>query len=305
MPIFLDRVQQQAAMMIPHLQLGLQGIKRLHPDLRAACEFQNVLVIHPRVDAPPTGRLTNDSPETDLKRFRTFAMTISCTIRDEGIDLSTYFDSNVVNTTTMQRVLVQLEYVLNNLAMEDENMTLDIAAQINPDDVRQIQTWNHHLPQRIDACVHELFHRTALAYPKAPAVCAWDGELSYSQLDDLSSRLAKLLVTAGVAPETYVAFCFEKSLLAVVALLAIMKAGGICTPLDPGHPKARHTTLFKATNASVLVVSEMHASLFEDAATKIVVTSPMLSGLELSDFPVCRGVEPSNAVYVIVSNHPV
>lgn len=49
-------------------------------------------------------------------------------------------------------------------------------------------------------------------------------KLSYAELDKASSQLAGRLLVLGARPETYIAYCFEKRGLAVVAMLAIMKS---------------------------------------------------------------------------------
>ena len=48
--------------------------------------------------------------------------------------------------------------------------------------------------------------------PVAQAIFAWDGDLIYGQLDNLSTRLAHHLLHLGVGPGTLVPLCFEKSM---------------------------------------------------------------------------------------------
>ncbi|KAK1913072.1 hypothetical protein P3342_005008 [Pyrenophora teres f. teres] len=55
------------------------------------------------------------------------------------------------------------------------------------------------------------------ARPNAPAIFAWDGELTYGELDALSTKLAGHLTQLGVKPEDVVPLCFEKSMWTLVA----------------------------------------------------------------------------------------
>ncbi|KAL7780612.1 hypothetical protein CFE70_010637 [Pyrenophora teres f. teres 0-1] len=84
--------------------------------------------------------------------------------------------------------------------------------------------WNYEIPGVTNKCIHDLFAEQVLAQPNAPAICAWDGKMSYSVLDNLSTTLAGYLVKIGVKPEDVVPLCFEKSMWTVVAMLAVLKA---------------------------------------------------------------------------------
>ncbi len=88
------------------------------------------------------------------------------------------------------------------------------------------------------------FTEQARLQPNEPAICAWDGELTYHELDELSTRLAHHLTKLGIQPENVVPLCFEKSTWMIVAMLGVLKAGGAFAPLDPEHPRNRHEDIF-------------------------------------------------------------
>src|SRR2546429_842 len=90
-------------------------------------------------------------------------------------------------------------------------------------DRRQVWEWNSVRPKAIDSCVHEIFKERVLAQPDATAVCSWDGDFTYHEIDQLSTRLAHYLTTLGVGPEVMVPLCFSKSAWAIVSMLAVMK----------------------------------------------------------------------------------
>ena len=127
---------------------------------------------------------------------------------------------------------------------------------------QQIFQWNSSIPPVVYDCVHHRIEQQALTRPDAPAVCAWDGNLTYRELNEHSTRLAHYLRSIGVRPEVYVPFCFEKSMWTVVAALAIIKSGGVCVPLDPAYPEERRSSLskmFRRPLYSVLNTSPFHA----------------------------------------------
>lgn len=62
------------------------------------------------------------------------------------------------------------------------------------EDMHEIWTWNAIVSTADQACLHNLVAEQAHVQPDAPAVCAWNGDLTYSELDELSTRLAYHLV---------------------------------------------------------------------------------------------------------------
>src|SRR5688572_27129295 len=75
--------------------------------------------------------------------------------------------------------------------------------------------------------------------PEAPAVTLKQRTLSYAELDVRANRLARRLATRGAARDSIVAIACERSLEAMVAILATLKAGACYLPLDPGYPAER------------------------------------------------------------------
>jgi len=76
---------------------------------------------------------------------------------------------------------------------------------------------------------------------------------SYAHLNALADRLARHLRALGVGPEIPVAMAAERVPEVVVGLLAILKAGGVCLPLDPSHPRERLAFLLRDAGARVLL----------------------------------------------------
>ncbi|MBN3799597.1 non-ribosomal peptide synthetase, partial [Burkholderia sp. Ac-20392] len=90
--------------------------------------------------------------------------------------------------------------------------------------------------------LHYRIRELARLAPDAPAIAVPfqnDLRLSRGALDARASRLARQLRAAGVGAEVRVGVCVERSGELFVALLAVLKAGGVFVPLDPRHPAAR------------------------------------------------------------------
>ncbi|KAL8719821.1 MAG: hypothetical protein Q9225_003224 [Loekoesia sp. 1 TL-2023] len=143
----------------------------------------------------------------------------------------------------------------------------------SPRDLEQLRLWNQPFPQKINACVHDLVLEHARISPQAPALCSWDGDLTYQELEKISSRLARKFIQAGIKQETLVPICFRKSFYAVVAMIAVHRAGGAFVPLDPSHPQDRLRAVIEKAKAMVVIASPENATLFRDLPVKVLQVS--------------------------------
>src|ERR1700690_1715163 len=90
-----------------------------------------------------------------------------------------------------------------------------------------------------DKTIAQLFDEVAGRYPERVAVVCGSRELSYSELNSRANQLAARLRSLGVARETMVGCCLERSSEMIVAFLGILKAGGGYVPLGSFFPEDR------------------------------------------------------------------
>ncbi|KAI9150478.1 Nonribosomal peptide synthase atnA [Paramyrothecium foliicola] len=168
--------------------------------------------------------------------------------------------------------------------------------------MRQILAWNSNPKSNVQKCIHQAIAEQGVARPDAEAVCAWDGSFSYTELLHLADRLASRLVASGVGPEVFVPICFDKSRWTVVAMLAILKAGGIFVPLDPTHPVPRLQALAHKVGARTLLCSRHHLTMLETVASELIpVDDQLFSELPEHSEVVDRG-SSANGAYMIFTS---
>ncbi|HSR26565.1 MAG TPA: condensation domain-containing protein, partial [Candidatus Eisenbacteria bacterium] len=110
-------------------------------------------------------------------------------------------------------------------------------------------------PYPRDRSIGELFERQVATRPDERAVVDGRTALTYGELDRMANRLARVLRSRGVGPETVVGVCLERSLQMVVVWLAVLKAGGAYLPMDPEDPPERLQLVIDDAGP-VLVVTE-------------------------------------------------
>ncbi|EUC27911.1 hypothetical protein COCCADRAFT_110508 [Bipolaris zeicola 26-R-13] len=305
----LRSVQTQTIDMIPYEQTGLQNIAKLSLDAQHACGFQTLLIVQ-----PTSGELeVNDKFGTwesvsGLQGFTTYALVVQCTLAEKGLRFTASFDARVIDRWRMEKMLHQLSFVMQQLTTADAGTKIAEIDTTTPEDREQLWKWNQTVPEAISRCVHELFAERAKARPSALAVCAWDGKMTYSELARQSAQLAGYLVNLGLGVEDIVPLCFEKSIWTVVAMLAVLKAGGAFVALDPDHPASRHKMIlkqiFKKTDAKVVLTSVQHARLWQDldlAGNVVAVSEALIRQLPSSEI-FGSSVQPHNTAYIIFTS---
>jgi amino acid adenylation domain-containing protein len=90
-----------------------------------------------------------------------------------------------------------------------------------------------------DLCVQLYFEAQVARTPDATAVVFGDDKLTYAQLNLRANSVARRLLALGIGPEATVGVCMDRSLELAVAVLGLLKAGGVCVPLDPDYPRER------------------------------------------------------------------
>ncbi|PHH81503.1 hypothetical protein CDD83_3559 [Cordyceps sp. RAO-2017] len=311
----LGDVQRQAAAMIPYEQTGLQRIRRVGDDAAVACGFQSLLVIQPGGgggggDAEHPGRVFLTEPAEDDHRstqwqdFSTYAVVVECQLEPDEVRLRIAFDSSAVGRRQMERLARGFERVLRRLsdaARRTDRLASAVAPALSQASVEDAWAWNAEVPRPVRRCVHDIVAQWARQQPEAPAVCAWDGDLSYGQLDELSTGLARRLAARGVAG-TVVPLFFEKSVWMPVAALAAMKAGAASIAMETTQPEERLRGIAAQADSPVVLASVQKSELARSLAAKdVLVVGPgqQEDDAEQRPLPV---VCPSSLLYIVFTS---
>lgn len=117
-------------------------------------------------------------------------------------------------------------------------------------------------------CIHELFEEQVKQKPERVAIALPDLEqntterLTYSELNRRANRLACILQQHDVRSGTLVALVMRRSLETIVAILGILKAGGVYVPLDPSYPQERLSWMLEDSQCPVIITqSELVSNL--------------------------------------------
>lgn len=260
----LEKVQLQAADMLPFQQLGLQNIQKLSVDCSLGCQFQTHMVIQPASEQSGGSIIfepgsTHDIDQTG-ENLKTFAINMEFGLGQNNVSLRARYDSNVVPQSQFSRLAERFEGILRQLcSLETQTRPLYTLETSSRTDLQQSWAWNQAVLEACEDTVHGMFARTAARQPDAQAICAHDGSFTYRKLDGLSTQIAHQLIDLGLSQSAtrIVPLLFEKSKWTVVCQLAVMKANGTSCGIDAKLPDERLQTILELTSPHIILTSRL------------------------------------------------
>src|SRR5262249_2524605 len=155
---------------------------------------------------PPAGDEDGDAPRLDpadaaaafgATRFAKFDVTVDALERGDEVELVCLFNTDLFDRPTVERMLAQVERVLEQLAAAPGTAVVDLDLMSAVEREMVIERWNHTGADFPDRCLHQLFEAHAAASPAAVAMTFGDEAVTYGELDERANRLANHLAKRG------------------------------------------------------------------------------------------------------------
>lgn len=149
--------------------------------------------------------------------------------------------------------------------------------------------------------VADLIAAVAAATPAAPALRAGKASLTYGDLLASADRLAAHLLRLGIGPEIPVGICIERSFDEIIALLAVLRAGGAFLPLDPAWPATRLRHVLDEAQAPVVIAGP---SLLDRLGGDGRIVLPAAAMTDKGSEPACppQNIAADTLAYVIYTS---
>lgn len=236
-----------------------------------------------------------------------YDVTLGLAWRPEGLVADAQYGTDLFEEEEIRRLLEHLGRVVELVAAEPDRPVAHVRL-LSAEERRQVLVaWNDTArPLSSDRPLHVLLAEQAARTPEAPAaICGCGDEvLSYRRLDERATELAHSLRQLGVSTGTCVALCFDRSLEALVALLAILKAGAHYLPLDPALPVERLRWLADNSAARLVITSSALRDRCEALSVAVLIPeapgaiAPALPAPEVAVDP----VDPLDLAYVLYTS---
>lgn len=218
----------------------------------------------------------------------------------DGVHLEAEYWADEVEHRLVEQLLAHYVRLLDSaLAAPDARVgELDM---YGPQDRSRLLAQSHGvLVDTPPTTVVALFEAAVVTTPDAPAVLApsldraGDLALTYGRLDRRANRLAHWLIGQGIGPEDVVALRLGNSVEFVVAVLAVLKAGGAYLPIDPADPDERIDEFYRDAGPR-LVLGTVELAAAEESAVELSEHAP-------TERDRVRPLRPGNLAYLIYTS---
>jgi amino acid adenylation domain-containing protein len=303
----LGRVQASTLDAIDHQELPFERlVAALAPDrdLGRHPLFQAMFALHDEAAPIELEGLHVQELQTEKTAARV-DLTLLLTRDRTGLDAVWEYSSDLFDPASIEQLARHFENLLRAIVADPDRPVASLALLDQRERQRLIQQLNQEGtedPYPV-AALNELFEAQVTRTAGAVAVVYESESLTYAELNARANRLAHRLIAAGVHPDTPVALCLERSLELVVAILAVLKAGGGYVPLDPAYPPERLEFVLADCGAPVVVTQErLLERLAGSAALAICIDRDAAEIAAQSDSDPAPAATPESLAYVIYTS---
>ena len=317
---FVTRVQNEALASMHFEHLGLHNIRKISSDTKNGTNFNTLLIMNPPDHAATmASTLATTSAEVELEsmlrsldishsllNFNEYALMVLVSPKESTLFIEANYDSRVLDPDRVALLLDQFAHVAGQLGCKANSACmLRTLSLISPCEIDRIWKWNSAFFTGRSDLVHDMIARRVAKARISQAVCAWDGSVTFAELDQVSSRLARALARRGVCRGHVVPICMEKSLWVSIAMLGILKSGAAFVAMDIKHqPEQRLRTIYNEARADWIVTAGPATHLARKLSTKIIMCDQLGSDTEDFSLQVSRQspASPSDTAFIVFTS---
>ena len=224
--------------------------------------------------------------------------------REQGLRCCLTYRRDVFEASFIRQMLGHFHNLLVSVLSHPDQLVWTLPMLSEAEHHQQVVEWNDtgaEYPSQL--CVHHLFEAQVEKTPHAVAVTSTTEELTYRELNRRANRLAYRLQDLGVGPGVLVGLCVERSAEMVIAILAVLKAGGGYVPLNPGHPPARLRDLIKSAELQFLLVTNSVPDELANCVPHLLEVGPAAQVPNTrEERNLASNVRPSDLIYVLFTS---
>jgi amino acid adenylation domain-containing protein len=227
----------------------------LWPDPSRNPVFQLILSQQPKVPAfaPGWNLLTEEVSNGGSK----VDMTIVLDERPGAISGPITYNPDLFDASTITRLVDHWQTLLARAIATPDRSIAEIPLLTESEREKILVDWNDtHVDYPEGECLHGLVYTQIERVPDVFALKSKEEHITYRELGARSNQLARYLQSLGIGADTPVGLYLERSCQMVVGLLGVLKAGGVCLPLDPTYPADRLSFMLSETQAPIIVTTK-------------------------------------------------
>lgn len=245
-------------------------------------------------------------PGLKVKPFRReqttakFDMTLFVYDSGDRMVLEVEYATALFTAATIDRFVAFFRRILTTV-VADVRVKIAAISMLSPEEERRIlhEFNNTKTEYPADKTIADVFEAQADISPDAVALMEGIDSVTYRRLNDRANQLAHLLQQKGVKEGDCVGVWASRSMDAVIAMLAVLKAGAAYLPLDPAFPATRLDHMLRDANVKIVLYQSGCRHLPDYDALMVNIGSAGQAGPVVN--PV-RRTTPADLAYVIYTS---
>jgi len=238
-----------------------------------------------------------------------FDLELACVQRGDSLGARWTYNVELFDASTVQRMVQQWLAVLEQVCVDPSLRLHDVRLIDEVEQQRLLVGWNPSALPASELCLHELFQRRAAACAESVALIDGERTVSYGELDARSGQLARHLREQGLGCGDRVGLALPRSTAAVVAMVAVLKAGGVYVPLDPENPPGRLQFVWADAALRAVITEAALRPLLAGFSGDVICVDRDAAEIAAHDpAPFPSGSRPDHGAYVLYtsgsSGHP-
>ena len=272
LPDFIKQVEKLTSEALPWEQYGLGNIRKLSETARQACDFHSMVIVqHSSEPLPDVSDGLDLKPIKQHGAFSEDCLTLECQPTSDGnVSISLTYNDKAISDAEIGWILHHFSQLISEMSIKQDRC-LEELDMTGPDMIMQTHSWNKQPIYTTTRRIEELFSERMQSWPMLTAIDAVDANLTYRELEDLSSLLAFDLQASGLSKGELVPLCLEKSAIMIVAIIAVLKAGGAYVPLESNHPTERLKYIVNDGDAQRVLCTQAQATVCHELGRPVTI----------------------------------
>ncbi|WP_157050956.1 non-ribosomal peptide synthetase, partial [Rhodococcus sp. RD6.2] len=222
-----------------------------------------------------------------------------------GIGVWLTYATDLFEAATAARFADVLRQVLRQVTADPAVPVGDVVVVPEADAELMLTAWNATGAVVPSGTLVDLLAATVGDRPSSPAVTFEGVTLTFEQFAGRVNSLARQLISVGVGPESTVVVAARRSIEMLVAMHAVMTAGGAYVPVDPDQPVERLESVFDIARPLCVLTTARDAVDLPSGVAAVEVdlfVESSWSGSPVTDAERVHPLRPENAAYVIFTS---
>ncbi|AQS08924.1 gramicidin S synthase 2 [Clostridium saccharobutylicum] len=190
--------------------------------------------------------------------------------QENDMAINVHYDVDLFRTNTIERFIKYYMSILESV-IKNQNTSIYSINILTEDEIKIYNELNNtymELPNY--NTIPKMFEEAVHNFPNNIAISSEEGQFTYKQLNERANQLANGLINKGLEKGDFVTIFMKRSLETIIAILGIIKAGGVYVPLDPEHPEERNTYIISDTKSPFIVTKTSYINKAKELLSNVL-----------------------------------